>query len=222
MAMSLDNQITLRGYVTAEPRLWQTKNNTTGAEVRVGSTPRWLNRETGEWQEGEPTYYTIKCWRNLAINVKGSLHKGDRVIVRGKFTTRAWVDEQQRPRVQIEVEADSVGHDLAFAWSFVNRGTRAPRNAMEGLANGEMARADLDGSDGTDGSDLVHEDVVGENVVGGNVVGDQAVGDSGSDGLPPLPAGPDDYSDEFSPAGEAPAEMSAEAMAEATAEAVPF
>ena len=45
--MSLDNQITLRGYVTAEPKLWQTKNNTTGAEVRVGSTPRWLNRDTG-------------------------------------------------------------------------------------------------------------------------------------------------------------------------------
>jgi len=151
MAMSLDNQITLRGYVTAEPKLWLTKNKTTGAEVRVGSTPRWLNRDTGEWQEGEPTYYTVKCWRNLAVNVKGSLHKGDRVIVRGKFITRSWLDDQQRRRVEIEVEADSVGHDLTFAWSFVNRGTRAPQNAGEALANGEMARAGLDGLNGTDG-----------------------------------------------------------------------
>jgi single-strand DNA-binding protein len=211
--MSLDNQITLRGYVCAEPKLWQTKNNTTGAEVRIGSTPRWLNRDTGEWQEGEPMYYTVKCWRSLAINVKGSLHKGDRVLVRGKFTSRAWVDEQQRPRVQIEVEADSVGHDLAFAWSFVNRGARAPQNLIEGLANGEMARADLDGSDGADGSggadvsSVVHEDVAGG---------------LGAEDLPPLPSEPVGYSDEFSADGEASAEIPAEAMAEVTADAVPF
>jgi single-strand DNA-binding protein len=209
MAMSLDNQITLRGYVTAEPKLWQTKNNTTGAEVRVGSTPRWLNRDTGEWQEGEPMYYTVKCWRNLAVNVKGSLHKGDRVIVRGKFMTRTWVDDQQRPRMQIEVEADSVGHDLAFAWSFVNRGARAPRNVMEALANGEMARAGLDGPDDPDAT---HADPLGSvGSVGPN--GSSAVGVPGPDDLPPVANTPEDYSDEFAAEG---------ASAEVTAEALPF
>jgi single-strand DNA-binding protein len=214
--MSLDNQITLRGYVCAEPTLWQTKNNVTGAEVRVGSTPRWLNHETGEWQEGQPMYYTVKCWRNLAINVRGSLHKGDRVLVRGKFTSRAWVDEQQRPRIQIEVEADSVGHDLAFAWSFVNRGARAPRNLAEGLANGEMARAGMDGQDAVDSAN--GSGAAAGTFVADDFAGDRALTDSGSADLPPVPADPGGYSDEYS-AGE---EASAETPADATAEAVPF
>jgi single-strand DNA-binding protein len=198
--------------LTAEPTLWITKNNTTGAEVKIGSTPRWVSRETGEWQEGEPTYYSVKCWRNLAVNVKGSLHKGDRVLVRGKFITRSWTDEQQRRHVVIEVEADSVGHDLTYAWSFVNRGPRAPRNLAQNLADGEMARAEVEGSG--------------------------SLGGSGSDDLPPVPDGqgggymPDDYPpvearDQFatdtpgSPDPEEVADMG-EATTELVAEAVPF
>jgi single-strand DNA-binding protein len=216
MAMSLDNQITLRGYVTAEPKLWQTKNNTTGAEVRVGSTPRWLNRETGEWQEGEPMYYTVKCWRNLAVNVKGSLHKGDRVIVRGKFMTRTWTDDQQRPRVQIEVEADSVGHDLAFAWSFVNRGARAPQNAMETLANGEMARAGLDGPDDSD--EMHAERFDGDGSEGSE--GSESSADARTSDLDGFLSGadtPGGHSDEYATEG-----ASGELSAEVAAEALPF
>ena len=50
--MSQDNQITLRGFVTAEPRFRETtKTGIPMTEIRVGSTPRRLNRETGEWQD---------------------------------------------------------------------------------------------------------------------------------------------------------------------------
>ena len=83
--MSQDNTITVRGYVTAEPKMWQrTPEQSPVATIRVGSTPRKLNRETGEWQDGETSYYTVKCWRKLAENVHGSLRKGDMVIVRGQ------------------------------------------------------------------------------------------------------------------------------------------
>ena len=75
--MSLDNQITLRGFVTAEPKFRQTAQTATPvAEIRVGSTPRRLNRETGEWQDAPTSYYTVKCWRRLAINVAGLAEKG--------------------------------------------------------------------------------------------------------------------------------------------------
>jgi len=145
--MSQDNQITLRGYVTGEPRFFQTNQpDNVGAEVRLGSTPRWVDRTTGEWREGEPSYYTVKCWRKLALNVKASLHKGDRVIVRGKFSTRTWTDNQQRPRVDVEVEADTIGHDLLFGVSIFNR-LHTARNGPEALSNGETARAGLDSAD---------------------------------------------------------------------------
>ncbi len=142
--MSQDNTITVRGYVTAEPKMWQrTPEQAPVATIRVGSTPRRLNRETGEWQDGETSYYTVKCWRKLAENVHGSLRKGDMVIVRGKVSTRSWLDDQQRVRMEVEIEADSVGHDLAFGWSRFNRGLHTPPGVMEGLARGEAARHDM-------------------------------------------------------------------------------
>jgi single-strand DNA-binding protein len=144
--MSQDNQITLRGYVTAEPKFWQaTPTRIPLAEIRVGSTPRRLNRETGEWLDGDTSYYTVKCWRRLAVNVASCLRKGDMVLIRGKVITRTWQDDQQRSRTQVQVEADSVGHDLSFGWSHFNRGVQPPPHAAQHLADGETSRQD--GSD---------------------------------------------------------------------------
>jgi single-strand DNA-binding protein len=145
MAMSQENTFTVRGFVTAEPKFWQpTPTHTPVTEIRVGSTPRRLNRTTGEWEDGNTSYYTVKCWRRLAVNVKGSLRKGDMVLIRGKIVTRTWVDDQQRTRTQMQVEADSVGHDLAFGWSHFNRGSQTSWNSVREQADGEVARQDLD------------------------------------------------------------------------------
>ncbi|MGD0701862.1 MAG: single-stranded DNA-binding protein [Trebonia sp.] len=154
--MSQENTITLRGFVTAEPKFWQpTPTHTPVTEIRVGSTPRRLNRTTGEWENGDTSYYTVKCWRRLAVNVKGSLRKGDMVIIRGKFVTRTWVDDQQRTRMQMQVEADSVGHDLSFGWSHFNRGAQTSSwNSLREQADGEVARQDLDAmADAHDGDE---------------------------------------------------------------------
>jgi single-strand DNA-binding protein len=142
MAMSQVGYLTLTGYVTAEPKLWHTaRTQTPVASVRVGSTPRRLNRDTGEWQDGETSYYTVKCWRRLAENVHGSLRKGDMIIVRGKISTRTWVDDQQRTRTELQVEADSMGHDLSFGWSRFNRGVHVPPpRSMQGVNEGEATR----------------------------------------------------------------------------------
>ena len=142
--MSQDNQITLRGFVTAEPRYRQTaQTGIPWAEIRVGSTPRYLNRETGEWQDLTTSYFTVKCWRRLAVNASCSLKKGDMVVVRGRFYMREWQDNQQRTRQSVEIEADSVGHDLSYGWSHFLRGTRPEPGAQAGLSAGEAARQDL-------------------------------------------------------------------------------
>jgi single-strand DNA-binding protein len=142
--MSQDNQITLRGYVTAEPKFWQaTPTRIPLAEIRVGSTPRRMNRETGEWLDGDTSYYTVKCWRRLAVNVASCLRKGDMVLIRGKVITRTWLDDQQRSRTQVQVEADSVGHDLSFGWSHFNRGIQPQQHAAQHLTDGETSRQDV-------------------------------------------------------------------------------
>lgn len=151
--MSQDNQITLRGYLTAEPKLYQkTPTAVPVTEIRVGSTPRRLNRETGEWQDAPASYYTVKCWRRLAINAASSLHKGDMVVIRGKFYMNQWADSQQRLRSALEIEADSLGHDLAYGWSHFLRGSRSHPGSQAGVNAGEVARQDT-GPSGPDGSD---------------------------------------------------------------------
>ena len=145
--MSQENQITLRGYLTAEPKFYQkTQEATPLAEIRIGSTPRRLNRQTGEWQELPTSYYNVKCWRRLAINAASSLHKGDMVIVRGRFYTNTWIDNQQRARSTLEIEADTIGHDLAYGWSHFMRGTR-PSGNSEAVNAGEMARQETGTAD---------------------------------------------------------------------------
>lgn len=142
--MSQSNYITLTGFVTAEPTLGLTKaSKTPVTKIRVGSTPRWLDRGTGEWRDGETSYYNVRCWRKLAENVTASLRKGDMILVRGKFRTRTWVDDQQHTRVELEVEADSVGHDMSFGWSRFNRGVHLSPGAASDQANGEALRQQM-------------------------------------------------------------------------------
>jgi single-strand DNA-binding protein len=57
-------------------------------------------------------YLSVSCWRRLAENA-ASLVKGDPVIVRGKLRTREWTTEQGERRSVVELEADSIGPDLA-------------------------------------------------------------------------------------------------------------
>jgi single-strand DNA-binding protein len=179
--MSQDNHITLRGYLTTEPRFHQkTSTAVPLTEIRIGSTPRRLNRETGEWQDAPTSYYTVKMWRRLAINAASSLHKGDMVVVRGKFYMNTWVDSQQRTRASLEIEADSLGHDLAYGWSHFLRGSRPGRSA--GVNEGEMARQDTWTSDPEDrDGEYSAGGETGEPMEGSFSLGDQAV--SGQPGL---------------------------------------
>ena len=52
------------------------------------------------------------------------------------------MDNQQRQRSTLEIEADSLGHDLAYGWSHFLRGTRPQPGRAEGVNAGEMARQD--------------------------------------------------------------------------------
>jgi single-strand DNA-binding protein len=157
--MSQDNQITLRGFLTAEPKLFQkTSTAVPVTEIRVGSTPRRLNRETGEWQDQPTSYYRVKCWRRLAINAVSSLHKGDMVVVRGRFYMANWVDSQQRQRATLEIEADSLGHDLTYGWSHFLRGTR-PSGGRADVDAGELARQDAVAPDPGDSDDEYPPDI---------------------------------------------------------------
>ncbi len=107
-----ETQVFLAGYVAREPRFRMTTRGISSASMRVACTPRWVDRETGEWTDGETSFVTVLCWRTLADNVAKCLHKGEPVLVKGRLHVRRY-EKDGVPRLAVEIEATSVGHDLA-------------------------------------------------------------------------------------------------------------
>lgn len=128
-----DTYVTVVGNVLTRPEWRKTKN--TGslvAHFKVASTARRLNRETGEWVDGNSFRVRVNCWRKLAEGVLSSLITGDPVIVVGRLYTRDWTDENQNHRIGYEMEAVAVGHDLSRGQSnFVRNRPALSTNAID-------------------------------------------------------------------------------------------
>ena len=86
--MSQGAYVTLIGYVAQEPSIRTTKTGKVVTELRVGIAPRFRDRATGEWRDAQPSYFSVSCWERLAHHVRASMHKGEPVLVRGRFRTQ--------------------------------------------------------------------------------------------------------------------------------------
>lgn len=122
-------QVFLSGYVATDPSYKLLPGGTAVAQLRVACTPRWLNRETGEWSDSPTSFLTVICWRKLADNVRISLRKGEPVLVRGRLQVRRYEDKEGAPRIAVELDASSVGHDLARGVALFQRLQRDPADA---------------------------------------------------------------------------------------------
>ena len=111
--MSQGAYVTLVGYVAQEPSIRTTKTGKVVTELRVGITPRYRDRATGEWRDAESSYFSVTCWERLAHHVRASMHKGEPVLVRGRFRTETYEDKDGRPKTETRITADTVGHDLS-------------------------------------------------------------------------------------------------------------
>lgn len=110
--MSQGGYVTLVGFVAQDPILRPTKNGVLVTDLRVGATPRVQDRVTNEWRDGITSYYDVTCWRRLGEHVRASLHKGDPVMIKGKFRSRTFTDKNGVTRTVIDIVADTVGHDM--------------------------------------------------------------------------------------------------------------
>ena len=148
--MSQGGYVTLVGFVAQDPNIRTTATGKLVTKVRVGTTPRFRDSATGQWRDAETSYFNVSCWSRLADHVRASLHKGDPVIVKGRFRTSTFEDKNGQLRTSIEITADTVGHDLSRGPANYIR-PRPPRvNTEDDLASEEFTdRPDLpEGPDG--------------------------------------------------------------------------
>ena len=143
--MSQGAFVTLVGYVAQEPSIRTTKTGKTVTDLRVGITPRYRDQATGEWRDAESSYFTVSCWDRLAQHVRASMHKGEPVLIRGKFKTNTYEDKDGRPRTDTRITADTVGHDLSRGIANYIR-HRSKQPPVEGDPAGDRTSEQVPGS----------------------------------------------------------------------------
>jgi single-strand DNA-binding protein len=120
-----DTQITVIGNLVDDPQLRYTATGQAVASFRVASTPRFLDKNTNEWKDGDSLFMSCSVWRQAAENVAESLQRGMRVIVSGRLKQRSYETKEGEKRTVYEVEVDDVGPSLRNASAKVVRSSRA-------------------------------------------------------------------------------------------------
>ena len=123
--MAGDTVITLVGNLVDDPELKFTASGAAVAKFRVASTPRYMDRQTNEWKDGESLFLTCNVWRQTAEHVAESLQRGMRVIVQGRLRQRSYETREGEKRTVFEVEVDDVGPSLRNATAKVSKTTRS-------------------------------------------------------------------------------------------------
>src|SRR5271170_3307093 len=120
-----DTQITIAGNLVDDPELRFTPAGQPVARFRIASTPRFMDRTTNEWKDGDSLFLTCNVWRQAAENVAESLTRGMRVIVSGRLRQRSYETKEGEKRTVYEVEVDDVGPALRNASAKVNKVARS-------------------------------------------------------------------------------------------------
>ena len=116
---------TAAGNLTADPELRFTGTGKPVAGLRIAVTPRRFDRDSNSYVDGTTTFVDGQVWGEQAEHLAESLHKGDRVLVIGRWVTRVFTPTQgpnagveQR---RLEVVVDEIGPSLAWATAAVTK-----------------------------------------------------------------------------------------------------
>jgi single-strand DNA-binding protein len=123
--MAGETVITVVGNLTDDPELRFTPSGAAVAKFRIASTPRTLDRQSGEWKDGEPLFLACNIWRDAAEHVAESLQRGARVIVQGRLRQRSYETREGEKRTVYELEVDEICPSLRYATAKVQRMSRS-------------------------------------------------------------------------------------------------
>ena len=138
----MSDTVTIIGKVGNEPTRSQTPGGVPVVNFRLASGQRRYDARSGQWIDQGTNWYSVAAFRQLAEHTKVSLRKGDSVIVTGRLKLREW-EYNDRRYSSVDIEAESIGHDLRWGTSAFAKAARLPRPDAE--------RADVDASEGAAG-----------------------------------------------------------------------
>lgn len=118
----MNEHITVVGNIANEPERRSLPDGGAIVNFRVAATAQ-RRQDDGTWVDAHTNWYSVSAYRRLAEHALGSLHRGQRVIVSGRFRLRPW-ESNGKQGVAAEIDADALGPDLLFGTATFSADTR--------------------------------------------------------------------------------------------------
>jgi single-strand DNA-binding protein len=114
----------ITGNLTADPELRFTPTGRPVASFTIANTPRFPDKTTGQWQDGETWFVRCSAWGDMAENITTSLSKGNAVVATGRLRCRTWETPEGDKRSVVEMTVDDLGPSLRRAIVKVTKAIR--------------------------------------------------------------------------------------------------
>ncbi|UOQ88930.1 single-stranded DNA-binding protein [Agromyces endophyticus] len=171
----MTDSITVTGIVGTDPTQKVIGDGVVITSFRLASNRRYFDKAKGTWESTETNWFTVSAFRQLGHNAGFSVRKGQHVVVQGRLRVRAW-EAGGKSGTSVDIEADAIGHDMAWCISSYVRTQSESRSAESGAGDAaDDVAAPVD--------DAGWSSVSSAGEFGG--IGD-GIGDTGSLGLEPI------------------------------------
>jgi single-strand DNA-binding protein len=103
--MASVNKVIIVGNLGADPEIRYLPSGEAVANIRVATTDRWKDKQSGELKEATE-WHRIAFFGRLATIAGEYLKKGSQVYVEGSLRTRKWQDKDGQDRYSTEIRGD--------------------------------------------------------------------------------------------------------------------
>lgn len=142
------NKVLLLGNVGKDPEIASTNGGTLVAKLSLATSERFKDKQ-GEWQERTE-------WHNLVAYARGAeilrdyVHKGSKLYVEGRLTTRSWDDKESGKEM---FRTEIVVGDISLLSDGGRTGKSAPDQRSSHNGRPEESGGDFNGL-GISGSEI--------------------------------------------------------------------
>ena len=133
------NKVILVGNLGRDPEVRHTQNNQKVVNMRIATSERWRDRQSGDQKERTEWHSVVIFNENLADIAERYLRKGSPVYLEGTLQTRKWTDQGGQERYSTEVVVPRFRGELTLLGG----------GAREGGGGTEIGSAEEDFGGGT-------------------------------------------------------------------------
>ncbi|HEX5314426.1 MAG TPA: single-stranded DNA-binding protein [Gammaproteobacteria bacterium] len=101
------NKAILIGNLGADPEVRYTQGGMAVANLRIATSERWKNKQSGEQQE-HTEWHRVALFGKLGEIAGEYLKKGSQVYIEGRIRTRKWQGQDGQDKYTTEIIADNM------------------------------------------------------------------------------------------------------------------